>query len=97
MITFAPKGYRLACCTMGPGGPLSQRSGWLSLQAGWKDGKTAHTVRSRFGTDARELTRSPFFAVWLLVNKQIILLHLLNFRVPTPFDFPGSPAAINCS
>ena len=24
MITFAPKGYRLACCTMGPGGPLLQ-------------------------------------------------------------------------
>ena len=41
MITFAPKGYRLACYTMGSGGPLSQRSGWLSLQAGWKDGKTA--------------------------------------------------------
>ena len=24
MITFAPKGYRLACCTMGRGGPLLQ-------------------------------------------------------------------------
>ena len=23
LITFAPKGYRLACCTMDPRGPLS--------------------------------------------------------------------------
>ena len=25
MITFAPQGYRLAFCTMGPAGPLSVR------------------------------------------------------------------------
>ena len=33
LFTFAPKGYRLACCTMDPRGPLSQRSSWLPLRA----------------------------------------------------------------
>ena len=54
---------------------------WLAFLSGWMERwlpNLCHTVRSWFGTDARELTRSPFFAVWLLatltfleVNKQI--------------------------
>ena len=46
LITFASKGYRLACCTMDPGGPLSQRNSWLLLRASARSHTPAFNFKS---------------------------------------------------